>query len=43
MFSDFTFWLMQQPKEIQFWWYVGMFAVLTICIISAMIQEHRAE
>lgn len=43
MFSDFTFWLMQQPKEIQLWWNLAMVIILVVCIIYAMIQEPKEE
>lgn len=43
MFSEFTFWLMQQPKEAQFCWYLGMFIILIVCIIYSMLQELKED
>lgn len=43
MLSDFTFWLRQQPKEVQFLWYVVMIIVLAMCLIYGMLQEHKEE
>lgn len=43
MFSDFTFWLMQQPKEIQFCWYLFLFIMLVVGLIYSILQEPREE
>ena len=43
MFSNFSFWLMQQPKEIQICWYLGTFIIFIVCIIYGMLQEPKEE
>lgn len=43
MYSDFSFWLMQQPKEVQFWYYLAMVIILVICVIYGMLQEPKED
>lgn len=43
MFSDFTFWLMQQPSNIQFWWFLGMFIILVVGLVYGILQEPKEE
>ncbi len=43
MFSDFTFWLMQQPSNIQFLWYIVMIIILAIGLIYGILQEPKEE
>lgn len=39
MYIDFLFWLIQQPKEIQFWYYLAMFIISVVCIAYSILQE----
>lgn len=43
MCSDFYFWLMQQPQNIQFWYYLGMVIILVVCIVYSILQEPKEE
>ncbi len=43
MLNDFTFWLRQQPKEVQFLWYVVMIIILAIGLIYGILQEPKEE
>ncbi len=39
MYSNFTFWLIQQPKEVQFGYYLAMVIILVIYIAYDILQE----
>jgi len=43
MFSDFTLWLIQQPKEVQFWYYLAMVIILVVCIVYSILQEPKED
>ena len=43
MLNDFTFWLRQQPKEVQFCWYLFLFIILVVGLIYSILQEPREE
>lgn len=47
MYSDFMFWLRQQPPEIQqktVFEFIGLFAImLVVCIVADYIKRKREE
>lgn len=40
LYSDFIFWLKQQPQETQFWTIAGIIGSFAILLIIGIIADH---